>query len=303
MKRLSIVGLLLIFSLFGCFATGVKIAEVPAIATGVEVAKVSVVDIQPTQPAAGYAASDVSASKLLKFKNIKDETALCNQVLQEKPLRAVVGPGGGIYLTDGHHRALAVFRTSAAICESSRPAAEVDPCLRGVKVKVRIEGDYSKRSWDDFVDALLKENNIYLPQTIKARLASGELTKEQLFKGPDRVMPPSLGKLANDPMRSAIGTLFYYQGINGNLFANYLEFLVAERLGGEVKVQVGQEFNPEVQVRLLKAIFSNEDLVKFIRCLARRDKESWSEAQKEVNQVVGLDSSTPFAPETCATGN
>ncbi|MFH0787410.1 MAG: ParB/Srx family N-terminal domain-containing protein [Pseudomonadota bacterium] len=303
MKRLSIVGLLLIFTLFGCFATGVKVAEVPTLVTRVEIAEVSVVDIQPTQPAAGYAASEVSASKLLKLKNIMDETTFRNQVLQEKPLRAVIGPGGGIYLTDGHHRALGVYRASTAICESSRPAAEVDACLRGVKVRVRIEGDYSKSTWNDFVDALLKENNIYLPQTIKARLASRELTKEQLFKGPDRVIPPSLGKLANDPMRSSMGTLFHYQGINGNLFANYLEFLVAERLGGEVKVQAGQEFDPRVQVRLLKALFSNEDLVKFIRCLARRDKESWNEAQKEVNQVVGLDSSTPFAPETCATGN
>lgn len=300
MKRLSIVGLLLIFTLFGCFTTGVKMAEVPAIATGEKIAEVSVLDIQPTQPAAGFAASE--ASQLLKFKNIRDEAALHKRVLEEKPLRAVIGPEGGIYLTDGHHRALGVYRTSTAICESSRPAAEVDACLRGVKVKVRIEGDFSKKSWDVFVDALLQDNNIFLPRTIKARLASKELTKEQLFKGPDRVMPPSLGKLANDPMRSAIGTLFYYQGVNGNLFVNYLEFLVAERLGGEVKVQVGQEFDPGVQVRLLKAVFNNEDLIKFIRCLARRDEKSWSEAQKQINQVVGLDSNTPFAAATCETG-
>jgi hypothetical protein len=288
MKRLSIIFLLLIVTLFGNFAIGAEFAEV------------SVLDIHPTQPAAGYAASE--ATQLFKFKNIRDEAALRNRVLQEKPLRAVVAPGGGIYLTDGHHRALGVFRTSAAICESSMPAAEVDSCMRGIKVKVRIDGDYSKSSWDDFVDALLKENNIYLPQTIKARLASGELTKERIFKGPDGVMPPSLGKLANDPMRSAIGTLFFYQGINGDLFANYLEFLVAERLGGVVKVEVGHEFDPGVQVRLMKAIFGNEDIVKFIRCLAIRDKKSWSDAQKEINQVVGVDNDTPFSPTLCETG-
>lgn len=300
MKRLSIVWLLLIFTLFGCFTTGTKIAEVPALTTGKKIVEISVLDIHPTQPAAGYAASE--ATQLVKFKNIKDEAALRNQVLQEKPLRAVVAPGGGIYLTDGHHRALAVFRTSAAICESSRPAAEVDPCMRGMKVRVRVDGDYSKSGWDEFVDALLKENNIYLPQTIKARLASGELTKERIFRGPDAVMPPSLGKLANDPMRSAIGTLFHYQGIKGDLFANYMEFLVAERLGGAVEVQVGHEFSPDVQVRLTKAIFGNEAVVKFIRCLAVRDEKSWSDAQKAIDQVVGVANGAPFTPAHCQTG-
>ncbi len=288
MKRLTIVCLLLIITFFGNFARGAEFTEV------------SVLDIHPTQPAAGYAASE--ANQLMKFKNIRDEAALRNQVLQEKPLRAVVAPGGGIYLTDGHHRALALFRTSAAICETSRPTAEVDSCMRGIKVKIRIEGDYSKSSWDDFVDELIKENNIYLPQTIKVRLASGELTKERIFNGPDRVMPLSLGKLANDPMRSAIGTLFHYQGIKGDLFVNYAEFLVAERIGGMVKVEVGHEFDPGVQVRLMRAIFGNEDIVKFLRCLARRDEKSWSSAQKGINQVVGVDNVTPFSPTLCETG-
>lgn len=286
MKRLSIACLLLIVTLFSNFAIGAEIAEI------------SVLDIHPTQPAAGYAASE--ATQLVRFKNIKDETALRNRVLEEKPLRAVVAPGGDIYLTDGHHRALAVFRTSAAICEISRPAVEVDSCMRGIKVKVRIDGNYSKNNWNDFVDALLKENNIYLPQPIRAKLASGELTKERIFK--NGAMPPSLGKLANDPMRSAIGTLFYNQGINGDLFANYLEFLVAERLGGAVKVEVGHEFAPDVQVRLMKAIFGSDDIVKFIRCLARRNERSWSEAQKQVNQAVGIDDSTLFPPTHCETG-
>lgn len=142
MKRLLMVCVLLIITLFGNFATGAEIAEV------------AVLDIHPTQPAAGYAASE--ATQLMKFKNVRDETALRSRVLEEKPLRAVIAPGGDIYLTDGHHRALGVYRTSAAICEASRPAAEVSSCMRGIKVKVRIEGDYSKSSWEEFVDALLK---------------------------------------------------------------------------------------------------------------------------------------------------
>jgi|GEM_PF-1040588 len=300
MKHRSIVSLLLIFTLLGCFATGAKTAEIPAQATGPKIAEVSVFDIRPTQPAAGYAASE--ATQLLRFRNIRDEAALRDRVLQEKPLRAVVAPGGGVYLTDGHHRALAIYRTSAAICESSKPAAEVDPCMRGIKVRVRIDGDYSKSGWDEFVDALLKENNMYLPQTIRAKLASGELAKERIFKDPDGVMPTSLGKLANDPMRSAIGTLFHYQGISGDWFANYLEFLVSERIGGAVEVKAGHEFSPDVQIRLMKAIFGNENIVKFIRCLAIRDEKPWNEAQKAIDQAVGIDTGAPFVPEHCEAG-
>jgi hypothetical protein len=300
MKHRSIVSLLLIFTLLGCFATGAKTAEIPAQATGPKIAEVSVFDIRPTQPAAGYAASE--ATQLLRFRNIRDEAALRDRVLQEKPLRAVVAPGGGVYLTDGHHRALAIYRTSAAICESSKPAAEVDPCMRGIKVRVRIDGDYSNSGWDEFVDALLKENNMYLPQTIRAKLASGELAKERIFKDPDGVMPTSLGKLANDPMRSAIGTLFHYQGISGDWFANYLEFLVSERIGGAVEVKAGHEFSPDVQIRLMKAIFGNENIVKFIRCLAIRDEKPWNEAQKAIDQAVGIDTGAPFVPEHCEAG-
>lgn len=300
MKRRSIVSLLLIFTLLWCFVTGAMTAEVPAPAAGPKIAEVSVFDIRPTQPAAGYASSE--ATQLLRFKNIRDEAALRDRVLQEKPLRAVVAPGGCVYLTDGHHRALAVYRTSAAICESSRPVAEVDACMRGIKVRVRIDGDYSKSGWDEFVDALLKENNMYLPQAMRAKLASGELAKERIFKDPDGVMPTSLGKLANDPMRSAIGTLFHYQGISGDLFANYLEFLVSERIGGAVEVKAWNEFSPDVQIRLMKAIFGNENIVKFIRCLAIRDEKPWNEAQKAIDQAVGVDTGARFTPAHCETG-
>jgi hypothetical protein len=64
MKRLSIVCLLLIFNLFACFTTGVKQAEVPVLATGAKITEVSVLDIRPTQPAAGYAASDSKISRM-----------------------------------------------------------------------------------------------------------------------------------------------------------------------------------------------------------------------------------------------
>ena len=275
----------------------ITMLSVPAV--GAEIAEVSVLEIHPTQPAAGYAASE--ATQLFKYKNIRDDAALRARVLQEKPLRAVIGPGGEFFLTDGHHRALGVYRTAAAICENTRPAADVAPCIRSIKVKVQVDGNYTGQSWNTFVDQLMKENNLYLPKPVKEAVVKGTLPKEKLLKQPGGILPESLAKLANDPMRSAIGTLFYYQGVSGDNFANYLEFLVAERLNGVVPVQVGHEFEPGVQVRLMKAIFGNGDIVTYIRCLARRDETAWKTAQQQINQVVGIDTDAPFAPSHCGT--
>ena len=257
-----------------------------------EIVEVSVLDIHPTQPAAGYAAS--AATQFLKFKNVRDETSLRERIIQEKPLRGVRGPGGDIYLTDGHHRALGMYRTSVAICESIR--TEADSCARSIKVRVEIDVDFSSRTWDEFSDALLKDNNMYLPPAIREKLASGSLARENIFRD---VLPRSLAKLADDPMRSAIGTLFHHQGINGNNFANYLEFLVAEKLNDKIVVQVGQEADIGVQIRLLRAIFGNQELVRYIRCLARKNGEDWKNAQRQINAVVGLDAETAFEQKNC----
>lgn len=265
-----------------------------------EISEVTVLDIHPTQPAAGYAATE--AARLLQFRNVKDEATLREAVLNQKPLSAVRGPDGGIYLTDGHHRALGIFRAASAICESPGAKQAMDTCMRGIRVRVKVQGDYSKRSWNEFVDELLRENNIYLPRPIREKLVAGELSKEQIFRKNGGVLPSSLGKLANDPMRSAIGALFYDQGINGDLFANYLEFLVAERIGDRIIVQAGQEFDPKVQFSLGRAIFNDGELVRYIRCLARRDGEEWKRAQQMINQTVGLEAAAPFEPSSCETG-
>jgi len=263
-----------------------------------EVVEVPVADIHPTQPTVGFAASEASQS--FKFKNVKDESSLRERVLKEKPLRGVRGPDGAIYLTDGHHRSLAVFRTAAAICESSHSRDEVKACINGVHVHIALDADYTGRSWKEFADALFAENNIYLPPATRAKLASGELKREEIFQKPGSVLPATIADVTNDPMRSAIGTLFYYQGVDGNNFANYLEFLVAEKLGNKVEVKAGREFDPGVQIRLMKAIFGSATMVKYIRCLARPEEEAWNAAQKEIDEAIGLDASSSFSREACS---
>lgn len=264
---------------------------------GAEIREVSILDIHPTQPAAGYSA--VEAAQAIKYKNINDPNFFSDQVLQEKPLRGVIGPDAELYLTDGHHRALGILRASSSVCEKKQPLSPVDSCVRGTKVRVVIDMDYSQKTWPDFVDSLQKDNNIYLPPELRQKLSSGEISPEQLFKRPDGLLPANLGKLANDPMRSALGTLFYYQGISGELFVNYVEFLLSEKLDKNIRVKPGEESDMRVQLRLMKAIFCNDQVVNFLRCLAKRETSTWQKAQKQINLAVGLEEEIPFDASHC----
>lgn len=262
-----------------------------------DVREFSVVDLRPTQPAAGYAAAE--AGQFQKFRLVDNEEKLHARLKQEKPLRVVLGPGGAVFLTDGHHRALGIFRASMAICETSRPGDQTNACMAGVRVRVRVDGDYSEMSWSNFLEILVKENNIYLPREIREKLDSGKLSAEMLFKQPGGLLPPNIGKLANDPMRSAIGTLFYHQGISGDLFINYIEFMLAERVDSKVKVEPGFESDIGVQMRLTKEIFGNPSMVKYLRCKARQGNDSWNKAQRQINNSVGLEASHSFEPSFC----
>ena len=287
MKRLS-VGLSLLFIVLFAQAT-----------FAVETVTISILDLHPTQPAAGVASTDYfRKTKYAKINDLDEYRAL---IVSENPLRAVRGPGGEIYLTDGHHRALGIFRTSAEKCASAKSSEGVEACMKRAKIRVKIEGDFSKRSWNDFVDTLLKDNNMYLPPEVREKVSRGEITREQIFKNPGGVLPPIIGKLANDPMRSALGALFSRQkfSIDGNNFVNYLEFLLAEKIADKVKVEAGSEFTSEVQISLAGAIFYNPDVLKYLRCLARTDDIQWEKAQTDINLALRIEANIPFERTAC----
>lgn len=288
MKLLSAALSLLIFVLFSqaTFAN-----EIVTIAIG---------DLRPTQPAAGMVSTDYARKN--KYGKVKDIDEFRAKIFTENPLRAVRGPGGDIYLTDGHHRALGIFRTAAEKCESVKASESVDDCMKSAKVRVRIDGDFSKSSWNDFVDALFKDNNLYLPPDVRDKVSRGEISKQQIFKNPGGVLPPTLGKLANDPMRSAFGALFSRQrfSIDGNNFVNYVEFFLAEKITDKVKVEAGKELTPEVQISMAGAIFYNPDVLKYLRCLARTDEIQWDKAQTDINLALRIEANTPFERKECA---
>ncbi len=267
-----------------------------------EIIEVSIRDIHPTQPGAGFASSE--ASRLKKFKDIKDESGLRAKLKSEPPLRAVRGPGGGIFLTDGHHRALGAFRTSSAVCTSARPTDGVDSCMKGARIRVRLEGDYSTNTWNEFVDALQKQNNIYLPPVVRDKLKSGEISKEAIFREPDGIIPPTLGKLVNDSMRSALGSLLVRPviALNTDNFVNYFEFFLAERVEKRVKFEPGHETDLEVSKSIANIIFNDPEIVLYMRCLARTDGDNWQKAQSQINRLMKLAPETPFEQAACKGG-
>jgi len=267
-----------------------------------KIVKISIIDIRPTQPSAGLASTD--ALRKSKYSKIDDMDEYRSKVLSENPLKTVRGPGDEIYLTDGHHRALGVFRTALDKCENAKAVEPVEACMKKVEVRIKIEADFSKNSWDEFLAALQKSNNIYLPPDVRAKLQRGEITRQQIFQDPGGVLPSNIGELTDNPFRSALGTLFSRTkfNIDGGNFVNYLEFLLSEKIADKVKVEPGREFDPEVHVNLTRAIFYTPEVLKYMRCLARPDDFSWEKAQTDINLALRLDGNLPFDQSSCEAG-
>lgn len=173
--------------------------------------------------------------------------------------------------------------------------------MKQALIRVNVEDDLSSKTWTDFVAALKKNNNIYLPSQLWAKIEKGEITYEQIFKKPGGIIPDSLGKLANDTIRSALGSLFSRQKFNvdGNNFINYLEFYLADKIADRVKIEPGQEFDPDVQINLARAVFYTPEILKYFRCLARSDDFSWEKAQVDINLALRLDANVSFDQSNC----
>jgi hypothetical protein len=169
-------------------------------------------------------------------------------------------------------------------------AKTINDCFASIKVKVQIDNDLSKSSWDDFSQYMLKNNNVYLPPDIRKQIENGAIPVADLFKNSNKVLPKTLGELKNDPMRTAMGSMLYLNkpSLNGDLFKNYLEFILIEKLNSKDKLPQGIEANDEYLKKLNALVFKNPEIVKTLRCHARADELSWKEAQLIIDQIVGV---------------
>ncbi|MBI3542291.1 MAG: hypothetical protein HY075_03315 [Deltaproteobacteria bacterium] len=177
-----------------------------------------------------------------------------------KPLRGARGPDGAIYVTDGHHRAMAL---ALLVLQGSPPL--LDPAQARIAVSIEADGDFSGRS-RDFVRYIAETG--FFTREVRDRHARKELTAEQLVEK----LPRTLFELArfDNPTRSAISRVFYDFGMDTEHFVEHLEFLLAEKLTCEIGSLPGYEFDDETLERARRAIFGNPAMVAFLRAKERR---------------------------------
>jgi hypothetical protein len=265
-------------------------------ATHVEVVQVPFLAIHPTQQNVGMRV--VQAIHDSKYNDVVDEKSLHKKLEEHKAMRAVRGPHGVIFLTDGHHRTTAAFLAAKRICKEDLE------CMNRAKANVKIEADYSNRTWEDFANFMFQNNNIYLASDIRARIETGETTKAAVLRGDAEILPLNLDELGNDPMRSSISELFNKQKpkIDGDHFKNYLEFYLAEKISNQVESIPGHEFDADLIAKLKLVIFEDRANLLFLRCFARTDAENWTKAQNQIDAVLGIkrDEKNPeFQLEEC----
>jgi hypothetical protein len=239
----------------------------------------------------------VEAIRDSKYKDVVDEKSLHEKLDAHKPMRAVRGPRGLIFLTDGHHRTTAAFLAAKRVCQE-----DMD-CLNRAKANVKIEADYSNSTWKEFAQFMFQNNNVYLPVDIRSKIELGTISQEAVLREDGGVLPRNLSELGNDPMRSSISELFNNQKpkIDGDHFKNYLEFYLAEKINGQIQSTPGHEFDEDLLAKLKITIFENAENLLFLRCFARTD-DNWEKAQNQIDQVLGIkrDEKNPaFRMESC----
>ncbi len=262
-----------------------------------QIVKVPFSEIHPTQPTVGYATIEKIRQK--KFKNVVDEETLQKKLQKQKIMPAVKGPGGILFLTDGHHRTSAAYRASVLVCGQS------EECMQRAQVYLEIVADQSGSTWSEFADFMLKNNNVYLSPMLRKQMESGEISREMILKKPGGILPDSLANLKDEPIRSAMSEMFdsLSSKVDGDHFVNYTEFYLGEKVASQIEIKAGHELESEVLDQLKKLVFNNPETLHYLRCLARQDDANWAIAQEQIDQVVGevrTPDHPPFRKEECS---
>lgn len=166
-------------------------------------AKVRIQDLRPTQFAVGMTEVE-SRQNALAFEKEKGEESF-RDYLKGKRKLAAIGPGGQLYLVDGHHLALALDRSGFD------------------SIYIEVIADYSQLTETDFWEKMQKKGYAYL------RDENGK-------KKPASALPTEVKGLKNDPYRSLawmLETLGAYEKIE----RPFHEFEWAELLRDEMKIR------------------------------------------------------------------
>jgi len=201
-----------------------------------------------------------------------------------------------VFITDGHHRASAIHRLLHA---------PLDTLPKEIQRALGPQGQSLLRADQNFL-LPVKIENVYgdLPAALRAMVESGKgqfspetlarhpqfaqglaqgqaarLDKEVLIKA-FRSLPPGLEELADLPLRSTVGTLFFELGIDAVDYVDYAEFKIAERLKAQgLNLLPGHSLS-EANLRLITHEFlSRPANITYLQSLIRPGHETQAKAQ------------------------
>lgn len=197
----------------------VALAIAPARAEKQSTLQLSIHEIGPTQEEVGRAIALRTAEHYLADAKPGGEQSFLGRALQRRiatePFRAVIDPDGVARILDGHHRAYALQQLSERY---------------GVDLRVRliVEHDYRGESWRSYAEHLTGELGKGYFSTATRRRHPQKDDDSALRRV--RRLPRRIADCKDSPLRSAVGAVFWSHGIDGDHFADYIEFRVADRL-------------------------------------------------------------------------
>lgn len=205
-------------------------------------------EVRPTQMDVGKAQCEEMLGRLRQeavdfrkgkpeYEHLSEEAALA-KYLQEQvigadvPVGAFIGPDGKTYVTDGHHRTVAISLALAGELKAL-------PSHHQPGLKVKVLGDYTGRPQAEFAKALREAGAGNFTPELEARTrARVEELRNQGSADPEGQalaelyanLPADFAGIGDNPMRAAVGEAFKANGLKSPQYVDYIEFRVAQWL-------------------------------------------------------------------------
>ncbi len=247
-------------------------------------------EVRPTQMAVGKAQCEAMLGRLREEARVDrakeparyeglNEAETFAKYLKETiveaglPVGAFIGPDGKTYVTDGHHRTVAI--SLALEGELRNVRADLLPGL-----KVDVLGDFRGRPPEEFAKAMRQAGSGQFTPELEARMLERvqELRREGAADPEGRALaelyqnlPKDFASIENDSTRALIGEAFKAAGLNSTVYVDYIEFragdwlaaqgITLERIVADIRAKGGAvgrppETDPAVILRMRRELLS-----------------------------------------------
>lgn len=217
--------------------------------------------IRPTQMEYGEALVTIRANELIleaaKTGLRPREFIIKNKL--DKPIPAVISPRGEFFSTDSHHGIAILYKMLGKTADLKLP-------LEIIRDYRQTKADGTQWTYEEFIF------NLQSPVE-EGGLAKCQFSKNIKNKSPEArfaYLPTRYDMLANNPLRSLVGSAFSRHKISASAFKDYIEFDVADMIDPSLLTDLS--YNDE-NVRLIADyIFSNSTIVNFLAKHKKTDK-------------------------------